>query len=183
MIRTPQQILVCLARYGTLAIAAINVAVVLVLMCYRLPYPFEIDWMEGAMVDQVRRIVAGQPIYVAPSTEFVPFLYPPGFFYLSALLTQIVGEGFLGLRLVSALSSVGVLVLIALVWRETGVRHLGVVAAGLFAATYRIGGTYFDVGRVDMLFLFLLLGSFFAIRFGSRTRTYTVAGCCLSPPS
>src|SRR6266550_3782673 len=33
----------------------------------RLTYPFDLDWMEGGSVDHVRRILTGQPIYVAPT--------------------------------------------------------------------------------------------------------------------
>ena len=46
-------------------------------MAFRLPHLFEIEWMEGSMVDHVRRVIDGQPLYVAPSLDFVPFIYPP----------------------------------------------------------------------------------------------------------
>ncbi len=47
-----------------------------------------------------------------------------------------------------------------IVTRETGDRIAGLVAAGLFAATYRISGAWFDTGRVDSLFLALTLLAF-----------------------
>jgi hypothetical protein len=50
--------------------------------------------MEGAVVDQVRHVAEGHRLYVAPSIHFIPFQYPPLFFYLGALVTRIAGGGF-----------------------------------------------------------------------------------------
>ncbi|MBL8716184.1 MAG: hypothetical protein JNL79_09325, partial [Myxococcales bacterium] len=52
----------------------------------RLVYPFDLEWMEGGMVDQVRWILAGHKLYVKPSIDFVPFIYNPLYFYVSALV-------------------------------------------------------------------------------------------------
>ncbi|MGZ3453482.1 MAG: hypothetical protein ACXVEF_28010, partial [Polyangiales bacterium] len=38
-------------------------------------YPYELEWMEGAMVDHVDRILQGKRLYVQPSIDFVPFIY------------------------------------------------------------------------------------------------------------
>jgi hypothetical protein len=66
--------------------------------------------------------------------------------------------GFLPLRLVSLTASlVSMATLGWIVTRETGDRIAGLVAAGLFAATFRISGAWFDTGRVDSLFLALTL--------------------------
>jgi hypothetical protein len=170
-----------LVHGATLIAALAYLGAVVALMCVRVPYPFEIEWMEGAMVDHVHRLASGEPLYVAPSLNFTPFLYPPGFYAASVALSWIVGDGFLPLRLVSALSSVGTLILIGLfVTRETRCRDLGLVAAGLFAACFQVGGSWFDVGRVDMLFLFLLFGALFAIRYGRRAPAFVLAGLLLA---
>jgi hypothetical protein len=42
-----------------------------------LPYPYELEWMEGGMVDHVIRVLEGGSLYVAPTVDFVPFLYTP----------------------------------------------------------------------------------------------------------
>jgi Dolichyl-phosphate-mannose-protein mannosyltransferase len=168
-----------LTCYVALAAAAAHLVTVFALMAVRVPYPFEIEWMEGAVVDHVQRVAQGQALYVPPSLEFVPFLYPPLYYGLAALVSFVVGEGFLGLRLVSALSSVGILAVIAaVVYRETGRRDAALVGAGLFAAMYRIGGAWFDVGRVDMLMLFLLVAAVYAARYGQRS-TVLVTGLLL----
>src|SRR5690349_18904365 len=65
----------------------------------RMRYPFELEWMEGGSLDHVHRLRMGQSLYVAPSVEFVPFIYNPLFYYLALPFTWILGESFFPLRL------------------------------------------------------------------------------------
>jgi hypothetical protein len=44
----------------------------------RVGYPFELEWMEGAMADHVCRVLDGKLIYTAPAYDHVAFLYHPG---------------------------------------------------------------------------------------------------------
>src|SRR5437899_11890330 len=71
----------------------------------RMRFPFELEWMEGGVLDHVRRILAGQPLYVAPSLRFTPFIYPPLYFELGAVVCRVLGPGFAQLRLLSFLAS------------------------------------------------------------------------------
>lgn len=148
---------------------------------HRLTFPFDVEWMEGACVDHVVRILAGHGLYTRPTLEFIPFFYPPFYFYLSAALARVIGVGFLPLRLVSLLSS---LVLFAftyrLVRRETESRVAGWVAVGMFAATYRLGGAWLDLARVDSLFLVLTLAGVYAVRFGVSAYSWPLAGILLA---
>lgn len=154
---------------------------VLAIMAARVSYPYEIEWMEGGVVDHVRRLAQGEPLYVSPSLAFIPFPYPPLFYALAAALSSMVGEGFIPLRIVSALSSLGILALIAaFVLRETGRRDAALIGAGLFAAMYQIGGAWFDVGRVDMLMLVLVLAGFFSARYASDRWCAPVTSIALS---
>jgi 4-amino-4-deoxy-L-arabinose transferase-like glycosyltransferase len=122
-------------------------------------YPFDLEWLEGATADHVQRILTGQKIYVPPSLAFTPFLYPPLYYYVSAAVSFVTGMSLLPLRLVSMASSLGCFWLVyRLVARETGRRYAGIVARGMFAATYRIGGAWLDLAR-DSLFLLLFLGA------------------------
>ena len=139
-----------------------------------LGYPFELEWLEGGEVEIVNRVVHGQAIYVAPSLHYVPYPYPPLFIWVSAAFAKVLGVGFLAPRLVSFLASLGVLALLwQLVRRETGDAVAGLVAAGLFAATYQASGAYFDLARVDSLFLVLLLA---AIAVARRGQTWRAGG-------
>lgn len=60
--------------------------------------------------------------------------------------------------------------------RETGSASWGLVAAGLFAATYRVCGPWFDLARVDALFLLLVLSSLYLLRFHRSARGMVLAG-------
>ena len=164
-----------------MACALLAVGGVLWLVARRIGYPFELDWMEGGVLHHVQRIGAKQPLYVRPTLDFIPFIYPPGYYYTAAWVSMLFGDGFFGLRLLSVVCSFGVMTIAGLfVWRETGDRVLAVTAFGLVAATYGAGGFWFDLARVDMLFLVLILSGFFAVRFGSSRVADLSAGLLLA---
>lgn len=161
--------------------AALAIVAYLVVAAFRLAYPFGLEWMEGGSVEQIRRLLAGQPLYTGPSIDFIPYIYTPLYFYVSALVAQITGVGFVPLRLVSIIASVGCLFLIfQIVRRETSSKADGVLAAGLFAATYQAGASWFDLGRADTLSLLFLLGAIYTLRFEKTTAGAAIAGVLLA---
>jgi hypothetical protein len=121
-----------------------------------MPFPFLLEWMEGQSIDVVQRILEGKPLYGAPTLEYVPLIYPPYYFYVTAFVTLITGGDFLPARLVSTLATLGVCAVIYY-WlrRENAGWRLALTGACLFLATYRLSGRWFDMSRVDSLFLFL----------------------------
>jgi len=156
------------SRPGSLAVRGARVVVVvaslvpigsyLYIALRQLGYPYELEWMEGGAVEIVGRVVHGQGLYVAPSIHYVPYTYTPLYFWISGALAHLTGLSFLPLRLVSMGASVGCLALLFwLVWRETEDPVAGVLASGLFAATFEVGGAWLDIGRVDSLLLFFML--------------------------
>jgi hypothetical protein len=156
--------------------SGLAIGLYLLVTALRLRYPFELEWMEGGAVDHVARILDGRRLYLAPSIDFVPFVYPPLYFYLSAALAKVIGLGFLPLRLVSLASSLACLALLfRIVARETGCRRAGLCAAGLYAATFAASGAWFDLARVDSLFVALLLGGLERLRFGDRSAGGSIA--------
>jgi 4-amino-4-deoxy-L-arabinose transferase-like glycosyltransferase len=139
-----------------IALGFVGLFYMIALRRYR--FPLQLEWAEGGVLDMVRRVVAHQQIYVAPSKDFIPFMYTPLYYYLSAGLSRLTGLSFVPLRLVSIVATTGCLVLIyRYVRRITGDRFVGFVACGLFAALYGLTNTWFDLARVDMLYLFFLL--------------------------
>jgi hypothetical protein len=156
-------------RAVLLGVALVYPVVYVAIALLRMSFPFELEWAEGGAVDHVRRIVSGQPLYIEPSLEFTPFTYTPLYFYAAAGFASILGVDFLALRLLSFLAS-----LACLIWIYRIVRHgqqsriPAVLAACLFAATYRQGGAWFDIARVDSLFLALVLGGIYALRLGAK---------------
>lgn len=151
-------------------VALVPVGTYLWIALHQIGYRFELEWMEGGAVEVVRRVALGQGIYVKPSLHFVPWPYTPLYWWLSAGVSHLTGVGFLPLRLVSLVSSLATLVVLALLVRsETGEWAAGLVAAGIYAATFRLAGDWFAIGRVDSLMLALLLLSVAAAR---RTRSW-----------
>ena len=134
--------------------------IVSALALMRCAHPFELEWEEGAVLQQVSRVLAGQRIYAAPSLEYMALPYTPLFSWLAALSAKLLGPGFLALRLVSILSSVACFVLLyRLALRRGGNVFAGLFAVGLYAACFRFAGAWFDVARVDALGLALVLGA------------------------
>lgn len=121
--------------------------------------------MEGGSLIQVLRILQGQPLYTRPSLQYIPYIYPPFYFYVSALAAWLTGiHWFSSLRLVSIAATVGTGYLIyRLVDLETRSHYWAFVSAGLFAATFRESGFWFDIARVDMLFTFLFVAGAYAL--------------------
>ena len=125
--------------------------------------------------------LAGQPLYPAPTAGYVPDGYPPLYFAVAAAAARVLGQSYLPLRLVSLVAALACFALIArLVQRETGSAAAGTGAAGLFAATYFATDTWFDVGRVDSLFLALSLGGLYAARWMRGPRGAVAAGVLLA---
>jgi hypothetical protein len=159
-------VLVCGAAAYVAAFAVTGVA--------RAIYPYTIDGLEPGALQQVRRILSGQPLYVPPQLEYVPMIYGPVYYYLAAGVAALSGSELLGIRLVSLLASLGSAGLIALlVRRETASLGIGLVGAGLFLACGPRLDLTMDTGRVDALSLFLLLGSICAARMATLEPTAT----------
>jgi hypothetical protein len=156
---------ISLARALVVVASLVPIAVYLYVALRRIGYPYELEWLEGGAVEIVRRVAEGQAIYVQPSVHYVPYPYTPLYFWVSGALAHVTGVGFLPLRLVSLLSSLGCCaVLIRIVWRETGDLVAGILASGLFTATFAVSGAWFDIGRVDSFSLLLLLLAISAAR-------------------
>ena len=145
-------------------------AIWLAIALLRLRYPFELEWAGGSMRDHCERVLAGLPLYTAPGPDWFSFEYPPLYFWTSALVMRVLHDGsFMSMRLVSIVCTLGCAWLLAAWVRAVAPgpagRTWGFIAAGVFLATYRFTGAWYDIERLDMLFLFLsLLGGYWLLR-------------------
>jgi hypothetical protein len=170
-----------LLRYETLLFAAFFILMFLIAAARRFSFPYDLEWMEGGVADHVLRILSGKQLYVEPSLDFIPYTYTPLYFYTGALFSLLLGDGYLPLRLISILATLGGFALVfMLVRRETGSGLYGMVGAGLMAATYVVSGTWFDLARADSLFLLLLLASIVLLRFSEEPVSLFLAGLLMS---
>ena len=160
--------------------AGLAIVVFVVVAARRAGSPSQLEWLEGGMVEQVGRVLHGRSLYPAPSIDNVAYPYPPLYIWVSALVARVTGLGYLPLRLVSigaSLASIGLLYTI--VEGEAG-RLGGLVAAGLFAAAFRFTGGFYDVARVDALFMALVLASVLVAFRARRGRLFAAAGVLLA---
>lgn len=172
----PRAVRLAAALGGVIAILAY-----LFVALRRLDYPFALEWLEGNSLAEVRRVLAGQNLYPAPAAGYVPDGYPPLYFAVSAAAARVLGPSYLTLRLVSLVSSLACFALLGrLVQRETGRIAAGAAAAGLLAATYSVTDTWFDVARVDSLFLALSIGALYAARWMRGPGGAVTAGVLLA---
>ncbi len=144
----------------------------------RLRYPFELNYIESAMSMSVDRIQDGLSPYGAPSERHVALIYTPLFFYASALAAVLTGPGLTALRLVSVVASFAAMAGIgAITWTVSRSALASVVAGGFLAATYALTGGWLDVGRVDSLFLALMIAAMWLSRASRSTVGAVLAGC------
>ncbi|HEV2473253.1 MAG TPA: glycosyltransferase family 39 protein, partial [Chthonomonadales bacterium] len=130
-------------------------------------YPFELEWIGGAMLDHCKRVLMHLPLYTAPGPGWFPYEYPPLYTWLCAWIMEWTGgPSFVPMRLVSILSTIGCAwLLYAWCRRACGSTIWSIAAAGLFLASYRFTGAFYDIERLDMLFLFLsFLGCYLLAR-------------------
>lgn len=124
----------------------------------RLLYPYDLDFVEDGILMAALRLANGQPVYIPPQAEFVPHVYMPLYAWLGGLLFTVTGPGYLPLR---SLSLAAVLVTGGLLYwigrHESSQSWLGLVCAGLFLGGYRVNGFWYELARVDSLFVALSL--------------------------
>jgi hypothetical protein len=171
-------------RAVRLAAAALGLAAILtylVMALFRLGYPFPLEYLESNSLVEVQRILTGHALYTAPTAGYVPDGYPPLYFATSAAAASVLGLSYLPLRLVSLVSSLVCFAVTArLVQRETTSAAAGIAAAGLLAATYFAADTWFDVARVDSLFIALSVAALYTARWMRRTRGAVATGLLLA---
>ena len=124
----------------------------------RMHFPLQLEWLEGGVLDTAVRVLHQQAIYVQPTYRFVPNIYTPLFFYVAAPALRFFGTSLATLRLISTLCTAGCFALLfaqtRLITRNT---LAGVLSAGLFAALYGSVDAWYDLARIDMLFVLLTL--------------------------
>jgi hypothetical protein len=152
-------------------LALVPIALFLIASLGRLGYRFPLEQLEGSMLLAAERVAHGQPIYLRPNFTFIPYMYAPAYYYVSGWAVRILGPRFLALRLVSLLSTCAsmalIYVFVLLDTRGRRVRrHLAALAAiGLYAAAYPWTREWFDLGRLDSFYIFLLLLALLATRY------------------
>jgi Dolichyl-phosphate-mannose-protein mannosyltransferase len=147
----------------------------------RIGYPYPLEWLEPATSDTVARILGGLPIYCAPSYAFVASMKTPLYYYVVASVSPIFGAGLLAGRLVSVLSTAGVCFFLwRFIRREGGSGLWALFGVALFLGTYNISRQWYDIARLDTLFLLILVAAAYGLRFWRGTAGAAGAGFLLA---
>jgi hypothetical protein len=161
-------------------VAAAYACVLAFVFASRWAWPFDLEWMEGGMLTHAVRLRLGQPIYVAPSADFIPFFYTPLYsMTVAAIATLGAPLGFALGRAVSIAATFATMaILYATAAREAG-RTWGVFAACLYAAFFRFCGAFYDVVRPDAMAMALALAGAAVAYRAATSRAAALAGLLL----
>ena len=163
-----------------LALALFALGMLGFIVARRIGYPYDLEWMEGSMLHHALRLMNGQPIYTAPSIDFIPHLYTPLYPMVVAGLGKLLGDvSYLIGRAVSVASFAGALV-IGVLWagREGRSYIAAGVALALPLAAFPQTGGFYDLVRCDSLQLYLTLAGA-ALAWYGRDRHATMAASAM----
>lgn len=137
----------------------------------RIGLPFVFEWGESAGVNQINLILTGMDLYAEPTLEFAPLVYTPIYYYLAAGLSSLIGNSLLAARLISLLCTIGIVIIIArIVQAETKNYLLAWISAMFYLACFSLSDGFFDLARVDSLYVLIVLISFTVV-LEAKTRT------------
>ena len=153
----------------------------------RIRYPSEYIYGEAIVLDQVRRIGLGQPLYATPDAlPLTVTAYPPVYYVVVAGLQHLAGDtGYGPGRVVSvAATLVAAAMLVWSVRQIAGRWSGGVLAAGLFLTQNLTALLWASAHRVDPLALCLtLIGLALATRGRTTLAALPLAGAFLTKQS
>lgn len=152
-----------------LAGCAAYLALLAVAVCVRVSYPYPLEWLEPVTSDIVGRILRGLPVYCKPTLSYVAPMKTPLYYYVVAPFAALSGDAMVAGRGVSIMATLGTLAIIWRFARRHGTGRLwALCGVGVYAATYGIAGRWFDIARIDPLFIVLLSGGLYGLWFWRR---------------
>jgi hypothetical protein len=136
--------------------------------------------MEGGQLVHSYEILAGRFPYRAPSADHIAFPYQPLYSAVVAGLGAVFGLSLPLARTVSIASTLALSALIGLaVWEDTRSRRHALLAGAALLSLYAVTGFWFDLARVDSLFMALLVGGLLAARSPGNVWRATFASAVL----
>jgi hypothetical protein len=191
--KTPAEraLIVALGAAAVLAAAAglVQLGLHTRLFAGRVGFPLDLEWMEGGTLVHAQRVAHGQPLYVKPSVDFIPFLYTPFYYVVLAALSKLLPLGYALGRAVSLVSFFAALaLLVAAAAREAIAERfsrglallVGLAGAGAVAAGFEFSGAFFDLARADSLLLALEAAALVAALWGRGWPSAAGAGVAMA---
>ncbi|MBI5347773.1 MAG: glycosyltransferase family 39 protein, partial [Chloroflexi bacterium] len=145
-------------RRLALLTSSLFIALYLITSLPRVFYSYDLDFIEDSMLMQSIRVANNQPVFVAPNAEFMPHVYMPLYTFIGGMLIKVMGASFALLRLLSLSATLVTAILIFVIAQgETQEKWIGFACAALFLGGYRLTGFWYELARVDSLFVLLLM--------------------------
>ena len=135
----------------------------------RITYPYDLDFIEDNMLMQAIQVSLGKPVYVPPNADFVPQVYMPLYTFLGGWIFKAIAPSYLPMRLLSFSATIVTAILIFLISRRiSDNRGIAFCTAALFLAGYRTTGGWYDLARVDALYVMLTLAGAALLAYGKE---------------
>ena len=129
--------MVKVVKIAIIALSGLGISIFLAIAIPKILYSYEMHWMEGSILDQIQRLLDNKPLYSKPSIYYVPWLYPPLYYYVAAKFASLFGLSYFIARLPSVISTLALcFILWKIVKKETANRVFAFGAIGLFVASY-----------------------------------------------
>ena len=159
----------------TRAVAVLSAAAFLAAFLWvalsRITYPYDLEWMEGGMLTHSLRLLQGKPLFGPPSVDFIPYIYQPFYAMVVAAVGLLTGLSLPVARGVSLVSTAVVAYLLfRTVHRETRDTLVAWIGVGLLFAEYPVVGFWYDLARVDNLFMALTFTGLYVARYHGAGR-------------
>ncbi|MCA9668214.1 MAG: hypothetical protein KC503_21625, partial [Myxococcales bacterium] len=177
---------------GAVAFAAaglVHIGLLAYIFATRLTAPFDLEWMEGGMLTHALRIMHGEGVYVQPSSEFISYLYTPGYPALVAAFGKLFGVSYTLGRLISVAAFAGVC---ALAYRVVAyhverslsgprweARFWAIGVVGLLCASFQHTGAWYDLVRNDSLYLLLVIAGVVLLFYRHKSWPHLIAASML----
>jgi hypothetical protein len=126
----------------------------------RIDYPFELEWMEGSMVDHVIQIKEGGSLYPVANESFIAWMYTPLYYRIVALFPYFEQSPFISARMVSYVATLMMaLFVFTIVVRVSEDTWFALLMLLLTVAVNPYMGYWYDLARVDSVFVCFCLAS------------------------
>ncbi len=137
----------------------------------RITYPYDLDFIEDNMLMQAIQVSLGKPVYVPPNADFVPQVYMPLYTLLGGWIFKVIAPSYVPVRLLSFSATIVTATMVFSISRRiSGNRGIAFCTAALFLAGYRTTGGWYDLARVDALYVMLTLAGAALLAHGKENR-------------
>ena len=166
---------------GLFAISLVPLLLFVFVVSQRVHLPFDWEWGEGAGINQIYQHLSGGKLYAAPSLEFTPLVYTPLYYWISSLFSRLGVPILLAARILSLASSFGSAGVLAwLIYRASRNPIASWLSGALYLACFALSEGYYDLVRVDSLYILCLLVSFLVLMESRRYPGKVIAGLLIA---